>query len=354
MNFFNKINNVPLFSDIILESIDVYNYKLVESNERYPEYKFVVPATEKTRKFVYTVNLDSGYRGNVNDYEVTFYFGKDDGDPELYSRTINQKKDNVGMGHLYSVLATLDAILLDAAEKFPVRDYIVSGEHTSKEVAYAAGEKQSNAEKNESTNVRTSLYLRYADRHYPKECISYEEETGIMRIHAYELPNSMYEKTMAADNETSGVILSEGAVRIPYNDYSDFRKIKLPGEDHYEFNVELKLNGEELDIHINPLPRDMSPFMDEHTISELFNQVSIIIGNMAVSLDGGANYPISLVRISSSAIPVDSVSVDASKALRLIGKMVDSVIFRTGVTFTQEYKNGSFLAKCDTTIANLN
>lgn len=336
MNYFNKISGVPTFTEMAInEAIDVYPFRLSSPDRKYPEYKFTVPETDTNRKYVYTVNLDGGFRGNPNDYEVTFYFGKDDGG-DIYSRT-----NNLGLQHLYSVLATMDAILLDAAARFPVRDFIIVGESTESEKG-----------NHEAAGVRTRMYLRYAERHYPAECWSYEEGTGIMRIHAYELPDSLYASQMDEHLTTEeGLCICE-STRIPYNDYSDFRKIHLTSSEQ-EFNVELRMNGSEITIEMNPLPRSLQPFINQGQMDELFTEVKLMLTQMASSLGGGGDYPVTLVKVSSSAIPSDTVDPEVGKANRMIEHMTDDVLFHTGVTYTPEYKNGVFCAKCDTTVANL-
>lgn len=339
MEYFKKINKVPTFTDMIMEAVEVYGYKLVEDDPAYPEYKFIVPETENNKKYVYHVNLDSGFRGNRNDYEVTFYYGKDNGEDDIYSRT-----NNLGLEHLYSVLATLDAILLDAAARYPVRDFIVAGESTGKE--------KGDGKKNEA-NVRTRMYLRYAERHYPAECVSYEQDSGIMRIHAYELPDSRYAKENEDDDINEGLILAEGNTSIPYNDYSDFRKISIPG-DTAEFNCEISLKDNEISIQANPVPRDISALQNPKNMEELFKELKMMLVDMATSLDGGGQYPVTSVSISSSVIPSDSVSPEVGKINRMIEHLTDEILFRRAITFTPEYKNGVFCAKCDTTVANLN
>ena len=341
-NFFEKLSPIHTFSEtLLLEAIDVYQFTCTEDDPDAIEYKFVVPATEEHRKYVYTVNFDSGAGHKRCDYETTFYYGEDDGNPELYSM-----ENNLGIKHLYSVLATLDAIMLDAAERFPIRDFVITGESTEEEHG-----------NNESAGIRTRMYLRYAERHYPKECCSYDSATGVMRIHAYELPNSRYRaEFMEGDDNVdsevkSGVILSEGRREIPYNDYSDFRKIKVPGQD-VEFNVEIKLNGQELLIQLNPLPRKLEYLNDKTVMEEVFRQLSLLLGNMSTSL-GGADYPISSVTLASSAINGDSVDPDTGKTLRYLEHLSDEILFRTGVTFEPVKKNGQLIMKCDTTIANL-
>lgn len=342
-NFFEKLNPIHTFSEaLLLEAIDIYPYELVEDDPDAIEYKFTVPASGDSEGYVYTVNFDSGAGHNRCDFETTFYYGEDDGNPDLYSM-----ENNLGIQHLYSVLATMDAIMLDAAEKFPIRDFVITGESTEEEHG-----------NNSAAGVRTRMYLRYAERHYPKECCSYDSVTGVMRIHAYELPNSRYraefmEGDDGIDSEIkSGVILSEGRREIPYNDYSDFRKIKVPGQD-VEFNVEIKLNGQELLIQLNPLPRKLEYLNDKTVMEEVFRQLSLLMGNMSTSLGGGADYPISSVTLASSAINGDSVDPDTGKTLRYLESLSDEILFRTGVTFEPVKRNGRLIMKCDTTIANL-
>lgn len=196
--------------------------------------------------------------------------------------------------------------------------------------------------------------MRYARNHYPEDCCSLEEDTGIMRIHAYELPKSKYAATMMDESiefrEGEGIILSEG--HIPYNDYSDFKKINLPGCE-YEFNVEVKLNEEELDIQINPLPRELRAFSEASVAEDLFQEVKLMLVNMSASLDGGGAYKITRIKIRSSAIPAGSVDPEVGKINRLIEHMCDSILLRGTVTYTPNYDGGVFCAKVDTTIANL-
>jgi hypothetical protein len=87
-------------------------------------------------------------------------------DPNIHSLDFyvkGQEYDTVvnkGVTHAYSVLATIDAIMHDAAKKFGVEQINFIGIKNERELG------------NEKPSVRTEMYLRYLNKHHPNAKIT--------------------------------------------------------------------------------------------------------------------------------------------------------------------------------------
>lgn len=367
--YFNKIESVPLFVEAF-ESTTAYDdgtggfdSEGVTGKMHY-YYDFDAEGLE------YHVILDEIFQGR---FVVYFYFGDEE------QEGIYTERADLGYKHIRCLMMTIANILKSAVKQFPIKELQFNGDADSKEAQSLAN----NRDENKMTK-REKLYIGFVSKAFP-ECDVRRERAEMSKSTAYtfvipvwEIQGSKYTEMVKSgdildsqveaklkdygelysegladsaayfSDEDSGIIINES---IPYHMYSDFSKIEA-GPSKLQFNVELTLDNDELKLIINPVPSNVEVFHNSLAMDELFDGVSVMIGQMLISLDGGNDMNLTKIIVSSSAF-VDSVNVDTPFSERILMDLIDKKIFHGRITYDTSRRNGELIVSVNTVLNNL-